>query len=154
FFFSSRRRHTSFSRDWSSVVCSSDLTSFSGDATPRCPSAPTSGYRLLRKKGIDECTPIEHLEIVDLLSHSYIFYRNLELVGNANHNAPFGCSVEFGENQSGHFDAARKLFGLPDRVLTRGCIEHEKDLVGRIFDLLAHHALDLRQLVHEPAARV
>src|SRR5207302_3949558 len=25
FFFSSRRRHTRFSRDWSSVVCSSDL---------------------------------------------------------------------------------------------------------------------------------
>src|SRR5690606_38829368 len=28
FFFSSRRRHTSFSRDWSSDVCSSDLTAF------------------------------------------------------------------------------------------------------------------------------
>src|SRR5690606_41161912 len=26
FFFSSRRRHTTFSRDWSSDVCSSDLT--------------------------------------------------------------------------------------------------------------------------------
>src|SRR5436309_16101433 len=29
FFFSSRRRHTRFSRDWSSDVCSSDLTSVS-----------------------------------------------------------------------------------------------------------------------------
>src|SRR5690606_39812952 len=28
FFFSSRRRHTSFSRDWSSDVCSSDLCRF------------------------------------------------------------------------------------------------------------------------------
>src|SRR5690606_40974122 len=28
FFFSSRRRHTRFSRDWSSDVCSSDLTPF------------------------------------------------------------------------------------------------------------------------------
>src|SRR5690606_39765536 len=28
FFFSSRRRHTRFSRDWSSDVCSSDLFSF------------------------------------------------------------------------------------------------------------------------------
>src|SRR5690606_40688091 len=28
FFFSSRRRHTRFSRDWSSDVCSSDLGSF------------------------------------------------------------------------------------------------------------------------------
>src|SRR5690606_40881965 len=31
FFFSSRRRHTRFSRDWSSDVCSSDLGEF--DAT-------------------------------------------------------------------------------------------------------------------------
>src|SRR5690606_40127313 len=31
FFFSSRRRHTSFSRDWSSDVCSSDLEIGSAD---------------------------------------------------------------------------------------------------------------------------
>src|SRR5690606_40989727 len=30
FFFSSRRRHTRFSRDWSSDVCSSDLVQGSG----------------------------------------------------------------------------------------------------------------------------
>src|SRR5690606_41125471 len=30
FFFSSRRRHTRFSRDWSSDVCSSDLTDPTG----------------------------------------------------------------------------------------------------------------------------
>src|SRR5690606_40243144 len=32
FFFSSRRRHTRFSRDWSSDVCSSDLASLSPEA--------------------------------------------------------------------------------------------------------------------------
>src|SRR5690606_39530108 len=31
FFFSSRRRHTRFSRDWSSDVCSSDLTAAARD---------------------------------------------------------------------------------------------------------------------------
>src|SRR5690606_39938890 len=31
FFFSSRRRHTSFSRDWSSDVCSSDLVLWASD---------------------------------------------------------------------------------------------------------------------------
>src|SRR5690606_39891892 len=31
FFFSSRRRHTRFSRDWSSDVCSSDLKRENGD---------------------------------------------------------------------------------------------------------------------------
>src|SRR5690606_40669654 len=34
FFFSSRRRHTRFSRDWSSDVCSSDLAAFAA-ALPR-----------------------------------------------------------------------------------------------------------------------
>src|SRR5690606_40055642 len=32
FFFSSRRRHTRFSRDWSSDVCSSDLEVFAFEA--------------------------------------------------------------------------------------------------------------------------
>src|SRR6266700_6096827 len=37
FFFTSRRRHTRFSRDWSSDVCSSDLTGqqFQGDVADR-----------------------------------------------------------------------------------------------------------------------
>src|SRR5690606_39973773 len=34
FFFSSRRRHTCFSRDWSSDVCSSDLPPCVGSARP------------------------------------------------------------------------------------------------------------------------
>src|SRR5690606_40311179 len=33
FFFSSRRRHTRFSRDWSSDVCSSDLAELNKDLT-------------------------------------------------------------------------------------------------------------------------
>src|SRR5690606_40121217 len=43
-FFSSRRRHTRFSRDWSSDVCSSDLLRqyASGLATPYCGPADGS----------------------------------------------------------------------------------------------------------------
>src|SRR5205085_4270799 len=36
FFFSSRRRHTRFDCDWSSDVCSSDLTAAVGEAVKRC----------------------------------------------------------------------------------------------------------------------
>src|SRR5690606_40553218 len=39
FFFSSRRRHTRFSRDWSSDVCSSDLTELWPVAWPSPPSS-------------------------------------------------------------------------------------------------------------------
>src|SRR5690606_40850188 len=41
FFFSSRRRHTRFSRDWSSDVCSSDLQIIPRPQTQR----PTRGHR-------------------------------------------------------------------------------------------------------------
>src|SRR2546430_3676505 len=43
FFFSSRRRHTRFDCDWSSDVCSSDLTSFPVSVLPgpARPSRPT-----------------------------------------------------------------------------------------------------------------
>src|SRR5690606_41088484 len=40
FFFSSRRRHTRFSRDWSSDVCSSDLTPGNRGAIGRPRIAP------------------------------------------------------------------------------------------------------------------
>src|SRR3989449_2873973 len=49
FFFSSRRRHTRCSRDWSSDVCSSDLTlSFLGLGFP--PDIPTWGRILFDAK--------------------------------------------------------------------------------------------------------
>src|SRR5690606_40210652 len=52
FFFSSRRRHTRFSRDWSSDVCSSDLASNGQQSAPRPDSLvllvqSEAGYRNL-----------------------------------------------------------------------------------------------------------
>src|SRR5690606_40226803 len=49
FFFSSRRRHTRFSRDWSSDVCSSDLPS-----RPSSGAAGPSGTWLLVHPGAGE----------------------------------------------------------------------------------------------------
>src|SRR5690606_41149362 len=49
FFFSSRRRHTRFLRDWSSDVCSSDLR-------PRAAPLPTGPVHQ-RHGGDDECSP-------------------------------------------------------------------------------------------------
>src|SRR5690606_40362034 len=41
FFFSSRRRHTRFSRDWSSDVCSSDLRAHARGRAARLEDGPT-----------------------------------------------------------------------------------------------------------------
>src|SRR5436309_8858278 len=55
FFFSSRRRHTCFSRDWSSDVCSSDLHfRLQRVSRPRCPpphSLPTERLNAMRGSG-------------------------------------------------------------------------------------------------------
>src|SRR2546429_5315306 len=45
FFFSSRRRHTRCSRDWSSDVCSSDLST-SAATVPATPRRPMQSLRL------------------------------------------------------------------------------------------------------------
>src|SRR5690606_31234603 len=45
FFFSSRRRHTRFSRDWSSDVCSSDLSPCGTAATRRVLATVPQGLR-------------------------------------------------------------------------------------------------------------
>src|SRR5690606_39643829 len=43
FFFSSRRRHTRFSRDWSSDVCSSDLTALGDRVEVYLDGGPSRG---------------------------------------------------------------------------------------------------------------
>src|SRR6266487_5087729 len=57
FFFSSRRRHTRWTGDWSSDVCSSDLGGCCGDSRRRacttcatCPTAPASSRRRPRSE--------------------------------------------------------------------------------------------------------
>src|SRR5690606_39290454 len=54
FFFSSRRRHTRFSRDWSSDVCSSDLLTCPSRASSRLGvgiAVALVGYRFTPRRG-------------------------------------------------------------------------------------------------------
>ena len=46
-------------------------------------------------------------------------------------------------------DRLLELLRLADRVLAGVAVEHEQHLVRRAGQLLAHHALDLRELVHQ-----
>src|SRR5438105_15434289 len=68
FFFSSRRRHTRSTRDWSSDVCSSDLWQL----------APRAMYNLMqeaRKSGLDVVTQAELLFITakEVLNHRFLY---------------------------------------------------------------------------------
>src|SRR3712207_1648800 len=57
-FFSSRRRHTRYWRDWSSDVCSSDLSGLLADATPgSSPSSATSAPTAAALSGVARVWP-------------------------------------------------------------------------------------------------
>src|SRR5579883_3001258 len=78
FFFSSRRRHTSFSRDWSSDVCSSDLfiwdiNQFHDGAYLRHPSI-SCDYQTQDQGavGFSGCITSFHLPRVMVISHSVL----------------------------------------------------------------------------------
>src|SRR5690606_23493654 len=51
FFFSSRRRHTRFSRDWSSDVCSSDLIDGAINVPATVRAQPDGQLRLIAERG-------------------------------------------------------------------------------------------------------
>src|SRR5690606_40376475 len=73
FFFSSRRRHTRFSRDWSSDVCSSDLraaTSTSGRIRSPAAGRPTT----MTTTVLAPVAASERIELLDIL-------RGLALLG-------------------------------------------------------------------------
>src|SRR5258707_11357836 len=63
FFFSSRRRHTRYWRDWSSDVCSSDLTTTAGSCGP---PASAHGHDV-DVGGTDAGGPHEPAVVVELL---------------------------------------------------------------------------------------
>src|SRR5690606_40876203 len=66
FLYSSRRRHTSFSRDWSSDVCSSDL--HAGDGTRGLTLAASEPYDVLI---VDRMLPgLDGLAVVEALRKS------------------------------------------------------------------------------------
>src|SRR5690606_40238788 len=56
-FFSSRRRHTRFSRDWSSDVCSSDLTPTAMSDAERLSRAAAFADELSRRRTVRDYAP-------------------------------------------------------------------------------------------------
>src|SRR5690606_41115292 len=68
FFFSSRRRHTRFSRDWTSDVCSSDLDPVAVDPAGDAPLTVPADVRLFAlRQATFHVAPLEHHEMDDLV---------------------------------------------------------------------------------------
>src|SRR5690606_39622551 len=82
FFFSSRRRHTRFSRDWSSDVCSSDLNSIGVSV---CKAV---------KEGVLNDNPI-FCDIVSVDESSELQLKKIDIVNNEANNKVFFITKAF-----------------------------------------------------------
>src|SRR5690606_40503701 len=71
FFFSRRRRHTRFSRDWSSDVCSSDLT------TANIPSIKTAFHQISILKNFHSPINFHFLQVGDNPFVQFRFFLQL-----------------------------------------------------------------------------
>src|SRR5690606_40093132 len=65
FFFSSRRRHTSFSRDWSSDVCSSDLYAVGGQELGYLPGTEAEKMSPWAQAVFDTLGAVVHENVVE-----------------------------------------------------------------------------------------
>src|SRR5690625_7956313 len=135
FFFSSRRRHTRWPRDWSSDVCSSDLVDVAEPFTPEALKAlekemgriVKEGQRFVRREISDDQARAEEA------GEPY----KLELIGlksNAD-DAAEGASVEVGEGGLTMYDNVNRRGEVVWTDLCRGPHLPTTRLIGKGFAL-------------------
>src|ERR687890_1833876 len=103
FFFSSRRRHTRYWRDWSSDVCSSDLTPYNFPLTllgTKVAPALVSGNTVVAKPAAT--TPLAILEVARLFAEAGVPDGVLNVVT--------GRGSTIGDRLVGHPDVRRVAF--------------------------------------------
>src|SRR5215213_2763027 len=82
-----------------------------------------------RKQRLDERIGVERLEVVDGLADADELDGEVDRLADGDDDAPFGGSVELGEDHPRAADRLGEDLGLADRVLAVGGVEHEQDLV-------------------------
>src|SRR5207249_12000805 len=151
FFFSSRRRHTISKRDWSSDVCSSDLTDTGIDALDIAP-----GGEILFSLNVDVFSetlgPIRH---GDLLSdRGAIVRRNRDLMAAfapAETNADFGLdAAQVMTNGEIYFSTTTNVVAPQIGTLFRGDILSDKgSLIRSNQQLLSRFSLPPELVFHD-----
>src|SRR5690606_39414998 len=98
-FLSSRRRHTSYSRDWSSDVCSSDLTALGMAGGVNAQQGDNASITLVRQGRSYSLNTVE-LEKAGLSLHHLLIQPNDTLYVNNRENQKIYVMGESGKNQS------------------------------------------------------
>src|SRR5579885_1258897 len=79
--------------------------------------------------GAREVVRVERLEIVDPLADADGVDRQFEALGDGHQNAAARRSVELGHDEAGDARDLLEDFHLIERILARGCVEHEDHAV-------------------------
>ncbi len=103
---------------------------------------------------IDERARLEQGEVFGLLADADVLDRQANLLANRHDHAAAGRAVELGQNQPGALHRVGEMPGLADAVLAGRGVEHQKHLVRRLGNLLAQHAMDFRELLHQIVLRL
>ena len=112
---------------------------------------PVSPKRLLHvlEEGVDELVGLEQREILGLLADADVLHGQPDRLANGDHDAALGRAVELGQQQAGAAHGVGEMPGLADAVLAGGGVEDQEHFVRGVGDLLAQHAMDLGQLLHQ-----
>src|SRR3712207_9466458 len=103
FFFSSRRRHTRYWRDWSSDVCSSDLANISHELkTPL--NLILSAIQFLQSKGGDDFLRTNFDKYGDVIKENS--YRMVRIINNL---------LDITKIDSGYFEAHFDNYNIVER---------------------------------------
>lgn len=73
---------------------------------------------------------IEYEQVFHFLSHADEFNGYFKLMGNGEHYASFGRSVQFGDGQGSHLCGGGKLPGLFQGVLSGRTVQYQEHFVG------------------------
>ena len=114
-----------------------DPLAWPGATRPRARAAPR------RTRGL------ERAQVVETFAHAERDHRQAELLGERDHHAAARRAVQLGHHEAGDRHHAREGLDLSARVLPRGRIEHQEDVVGRGRIDFSEHAHHLGELVHQ-----
>src|ERR1700722_8018302 len=92
---------------------------------------------------------VELPQIFDSLPEPHESHRDAELPRDTYDYSAFGRAVEFREDCAGKINRLAEDFRLAERILPRGRIKHQPNLMWRARQLARDDAADLLQLLHE-----
>ncbi len=98
---------------------------------------------------LHELLAVEGPQVVDAFAYPDEANRDIQFIGDPHDDAPFRRPVELGQDDTRHPDLFVEHLGLHDGVLSRCCVEDEKDFMGRAGQFASHDPLHLLQFFHE-----